>query len=102
MRFMLAAAIGVALLKTSASADELGIASYYTNPYHPGMIAAHKSLPFGTHVRVRNLDNGRTAVVTIVDRGPWGRGRVIDVSTVCAGVLGFKVAGLAHVRLERM
>ena len=102
MRVILAAVMGTAMLSTAAMADERGIASYYTNPYHPGMIAAHKSLPFGTHVRVHNLDNGRTAVVTIVDRGPWGRGRVIDVSTVCARVLGFSVAGLAHVRLERI
>lgn len=87
---------------TAAQADELGIASYYTNPWHPGMIAAHKTLPFGTKVRVVNLDNGRAAVVTIVDRGPFGRGRVIDVSTVAAGVLGFRQAGLAHVRLEKL
>ncbi len=102
MRLILMAVLGAALFTTAALADERGIASYYTNPYHPGMIAAHKSLPFGTRVRVHNLDNGRVAIVTIVDRGPWGRGRVIDVSTVCASVLGFRGAGLAHVRLERI
>jgi rare lipoprotein A len=85
-----------------ASADEYGLATYYTNPWHPGMIAAHKTLPFGTHVRVTNLDNGRNTVVTIVDRGPYAPGRIIDVSTFAAGVLGMRQAGVAHVRLERL
>ncbi len=64
------------------------------------MIAAHRTLPFGTHVRVTNLDNGRSAVVTIVDRGPFIRGRIIDVSTSAADVLGFRRAGVAHVTIE--
>ena len=102
MRTFAIAALGVALLSQAASADELGVATYYTNPYHPGMIAAHKTLPFGTRVKVMNLDNGRSAVVTIVDRGPFARGRIIDVSTYAAGVLGFRQAGVAHVRLERL
>ena len=92
------AAIGAA----SAKADEYGLATYYHNPFHGGLIAAHKTLPFGAHVRVLNLDNGRSTVVTIVDRGPFARGRIIDVSTVAAGVLGMRRAGVAHVRLERL
>ena len=56
----------------------------------------------GTRVRVVNLDNGRKAVVKIVDRGPFMRGRVIDVSTAAAVALGFLRAGVAHVRIERM
>jgi len=92
------AAIGAA----SAKADEYGLATYYFNPYHGGLIAAHKTLPFGAHVRVLNLDNGRSTVVTIVDRGPFARGRIIDVSTVAANVLGMRRAGVAHVRLERL
>jgi rare lipoprotein A len=55
----------------------------------------------GTRVKVVNLDNGRSAVLKIVDRGPFIRGRVIDVSPTAASVLGFRQAGLAHVRLER-
>ncbi len=87
---------------TSAStAGQLGIASYYQNPHYSGLIAAHKTLPFGTRVRVVNLDNGRSAVVKIVDRGPFIRGRIIDVSPAAASALGFRAAGLAHVRLER-
>jgi rare lipoprotein A len=88
---------------TGASfASESGIASYYQNPYHGGLIAAHKTLPFGAKVRVLNLDNGKSAIVTIVDRGPFIRGRIIDVSPFAAGVLGFRQAGLAHVRIERV
>ena len=49
-----------------------------------------------------NLDNGRTAIVKIVDRGPFIRGRIIDVSPAAAGVLGFRQAGLARVRIERL
>jgi rare lipoprotein A len=83
-----------------ASAFELGIASYYQNPHFGGLIAAHRSLPMGTRVKVINLDNGRSVVVKIVDRGPFIRGRIIDVSTATAGVLGFRHAGIAHVRIE--
>ncbi len=83
-------------------ASELGIASYYQNPYYGGLIAAHKTLPFGCRVKVVNLDNGRSAVVKIVDRGPFIRGRIIDVSPAAASVLGFRGAGLAHVRIERI
>jgi rare lipoprotein A len=83
------------------SANESGIASYYQNPHYRGLIAAHKSLPFGTRVKVLNLDNGRSAIVRIVDRGPFIRGRIIDVSPAAANALGFRQAGLAHVRLER-
>src|ERR1700691_2523515 len=99
--WVFAASIAV-LLTATAHADEWGHATYYTNPRHPGMIAAHKTLPFGTHVRVHNLDNGRSADVVIVDRGPFARGRIIDVSTEAAGALGFRAAGVARVRLEKL
>jgi rare lipoprotein A len=85
-----------------AWASESGIASYYQNPHYSGLIAAHKTLPFGTRVKVFNLDNGRSAIVRIVDRGPFIRGRIIDVSPAAANALGFRQAGLAHVRLERL
>jgi rare lipoprotein A len=102
MKSIVLGAFGAALTLSAASADEFGQMTYYTNPYHGGMIAAHKSLPFGSLVRVTNLDNGRSAVVTIVDRGPYAAGRIIDVSTYAAGVLGFLRQGVAHVRLERL
>jgi rare lipoprotein A len=83
----------------NASATELGLASFYGAQ---GMTAAHRSLPMGSRVRVLDLDNGRSVIVRIVDRGPFIRGRVIDVSTAAAESLGFRDAGLAHVRIERI
>jgi len=100
---ILAASLAIAAVGgAKAKADEYGVATYYHNPFHGGLIAAHKSLPFGAHVRVHNLDNGRSTVVTIVDRGPFARGRIIDVSTVAADALGMRRAGVAHVRIERL
>jgi rare lipoprotein A len=64
------------------------------------MTAAHRSLPFGTRVRVTNKRNGRSVVVTINDRGPFVRGRVIDLSTGAATVIGMISAGVAPVSLE--
>ena len=61
------------------------------------MTAAHRSLPFGTMVRVTNTQNGRAIVVRINDRGPFTRGRVIDVTPAAARALGF--SGLAPVKL---
>ena len=100
MKRIILPALGAALAFSGALADEFGLATYYHNPHHGGMIAAHRTLPFGTHVRVHNLDNGRSAVVTVVDRGPFARGRIIDVSTVAADALGMRQAGVARVRLE--
>lgn len=59
------------------------------------LTAAHKTLPFGTRVRVTNRRNGRSVVVRINDRGPYVHGRIIDVTPAGAHALGFK--GLAHV-----
>ncbi|MCG8596777.1 MAG: septal ring lytic transglycosylase RlpA family protein [Kiloniellales bacterium] len=64
------------------------------------LTAAHRSLPFGTQVRVTNVDNGRTVVVTINDRGPFTRGRIIDLSKAAASRLGMIKQGLAKVRVE--
>jgi rare lipoprotein A len=101
MRKVMFACAAIVGFTNVAAASELGIASYYLNPRYSGLIAAHKTLPFGTRVRVVNLDNGRSAVLKIVDRGPFIRGRIIDVSPAAASVLGFRQAGVAHVRVER-
>jgi rare lipoprotein A len=66
------------------------------------LIAAHKSLPLGTRVRVFNLSNGREVVVVITDRGPYRRGRIIDVSRSAAQQLGLIQSGTARVRLEML
>jgi rare lipoprotein A len=63
------------------------------------MTAAHRSFPFGSHVRVTNRRNGRSVVVTVNDRGPFVRGRIIDVTPAAARALGF--SGLAQVTVER-
>jgi rare lipoprotein A len=63
------------------------------------LTAAHRSLPFGTKVRVTNRRNGKTVVVTINDRGPFIRGRIIDLTPAGARALGF--SGLTLVTIER-
>jgi len=91
-----------------SSSPQSGIAAIYshrggktasggtTNP--SGLTAAHRTLPFGTMVRVTNQRNGRSVVVRITDRGPFTRGRIIDVTPAAAGQLGF--SGLTPVSLD--
>ena len=62
------------------------------------LTAAHRSLPFGTKVRVTNESNGRSVVVRINDRGPFVKGRIIDLTPAGAHALGF--SGLAHVTVD--
>ena len=85
-----------------------GIASYYWQPqrvasggwFNPNaMTAAHKTLPFGTMVRVTNLNNGRAVTVRINDRGPYIAGRVIDLSRAAASAVGMVGSGVARVSL---
>jgi len=92
-----------------SSSQQIGIAAIYshrggktasgetTNP--SGLTAAHRTLPFGTMVRVTNRRNGRSVVVRITDRGPFTRGRIIDVTPAAARALG--MSGLAPVTIER-
>jgi len=74
-----------------------GKASYYGA--RGRMTCAHRSLPFGTQVRVTNLANKRSVVLVVNDRGPYINGRIIDVSTAAANALGFRHAGLAQVEV---
>ena len=84
---------------TAAQAQSwTGKASYYRG--RGSMTCAHRSLPFGTYVLVTNLSNNRSTVLVVSDRGPFIKGRVIDVSTGAADVLGFRQAGLAQVTVE--
>jgi rare lipoprotein A len=64
------------------------------------LTAAHRTLHLGTRVRVINLRNGRSVIVRINDRGPYGRGRIIDVSYAAARQLGMLDAGIVPVRVE--
>jgi len=75
-----------------------GKMSFYQAPTSTG--CAHRFLPFGTKLKVTNLENGRQTVLTVRDRGPFIRGRIIDVSLHAADVLGLKHTGVAPVRIE--
>ena len=84
-----------------AAATELGTKTASGRHLHDAALtAAHKTLPFGSRVRVTNHANGRSVVVTITDRGPYSRGRVIDLTPAGGRALGF--SGLARVTLERV
>ena len=66
-----------------------------------GLTAAHRTLPFGTRVKVTNHHNGKTVLVRITDRGPYGRGRIIDLSHAAARELDMISAGTAMVSVVR-
>src|SRR5260221_10581665 len=107
----LLAAIAVPFTVSHAgAAGQSGVASVYSTEsgsrtasgarLNPGAFtAAHRSFPFGSRVRVTNRRNGRSVVVTVNDRGPFVRGRIIDITPAAAQALGF--SGLAPVTVER-
>lgn len=105
----------LAILTVSATpsglhaANATGKASYYSHAGRTAsgaifdrnaMTAAHRTAPFGTKLKVTNLTNQRSTVVTVTDRGPFIRDRIIDVSARAADVLGFRRAGVTRVAVE--
>jgi rare lipoprotein A len=90
----------------------VGLASFYGHEWQGrrtangerlnihAMTAAHKSLPFGTRVRVTLLSSGKSVIVRINDRGPYVRGRIIDLTDDAASKIGLTVQGVGRVRLE--
>jgi rare lipoprotein A len=66
------------------------------------MTCAHPGAPFGTRLRVTDLETRRSVVVTVTDRGPFVRGRVVDLSLAAARALGIVERGVARVRVERV
>jgi rare lipoprotein A len=107
---LLAACLQVVVVTPTIANAQSGVASVYSTEsgshtasgarLNPGALtAAHRSLPFGSRVRVTNSHNGRSVVVTINDRGPFVRGRIIDVTPAAAHALG--MSGLAPVTVER-
>jgi rare lipoprotein A len=105
-----AAVLGLStgLWPIAADAAQTGMASYYKhgsrtangerfNPH--GMTAAHRTIPFGTRVLVTNLRNGKSVIVRINDRGPFSKGRVIDLSFGAAQVVGLTASGVAKVKV---
>lgn len=101
----LAVAIAVGVATPALAYTETGIASIYNGGRtangeyaRNGLTAAMLGVPFGTHVRVTNMRNGRSVVVRINDRGPYVRGRIIDLMPAAARAIGNR--GLARVRVE--
>lgn len=100
------------LAKVDEDFTQKGVASYYHDSLHGrrtasgeiynkrNLSAAHRYLPLGTKVRVTKLSNGKSIVVKINDRGPFVKGRIIDLSRRAARDLGMVNSGLARVRIE--
>jgi peptidoglycan lytic transglycosylase len=105
---ILACQLSPSCLTRASAADQNGVASVYSTESGSRtagrqklnletLTAAHRTLPFGTKVKVTNKSNGHSVVVIINDRGPFVRGRIIDLSPAAARVLGF--SGLTQVRV---
>ena len=98
--------------QAAASVQQFGVASYYAKRHHARrtasgerfdmdqLTAAHRTLPFGTVVRVTDVASGRSVTVRINDRGPYAAGRVIDLSRAAAVRLGMLESGVADVQLD--
>jgi len=115
---LIVGALSAALLTIGTAAagpagkSQAGMASYYHDRFHGrqtasgarynkgDLSAAHKTLPLGTRVRVTDSRNGRSVVVRINDRGPYARGRVIDLSRAAANQIGLVSKGVSRVTLE--
>ena len=105
------------MIAISASAQDFhqeGMASYYANKFegrltangeifsNTKLTAAHRTLPFGTKVLVTNISNNKTVVVRINDRGPFIKGRIIDLSQIAAKELGCYREGITNVSIEQL
>src|SRR6478735_5424662 len=104
--------IAVVLFGCASAYTETGKASYYSNKlegrkmangdkYRPGKLtAAHKTLPFGTRLKVTNLESGKSVKVKVTDRGPFSPGRVVDLSYKAAKKVDLVQAGVAPVKIK--
>lgn len=102
------------VLDSADGFSERGIASWYGNKFHGKrtssgepydmyeMTAAHKTLPIPVHVKVTNLDNGKTVIVRVNDRGPFKEGRIIDLSYAAAHKIGMTGTGTARVEIHAL
>jgi rare lipoprotein A (peptidoglycan hydrolase) len=97
--FAAAAAVLPAQAGQARARTFFGMAAYYSGR-GGGLTAAHKSLPFGTRVRITDVKTGRSVIVTINDRGPFNRGRVLDLCTRAARELGMIGRGVIYVRAD--
>ena len=107
MKNIVAAAVAaMVFVAQPVTANNVGMASYYKSGkrtangerFNPnGLTAAHRSLPFGTKLKVTNPRTGRSVVVRVNDRGPFIRGRVIDLSLGAARVIGLTASGVGRI-----
>ncbi len=97
MRTKVIAVLAMTLFSGAASAGQIGMASRFCDLSRTAsgrkvtcqdLVAAHRTLAFGTRVKVKNLVNGKSVTVTIVDRGPFVKGRIIDLSAGAANMIG--------------
>jgi rare lipoprotein A len=100
------------LFGTPGTSAKYGLASYYGADFHGKRTAsgetfdqykltcAHRDLPFGTRLKVTNVENGKWVVVRVNDRGPWVAGRIIDLSYAAARKIDMVEAGIVDVKLE--
>lgn len=113
LRLFLLSLISIIITTTAAAQSRSeGKASYYGHkfhgrhtssgiPYHrDSLTCAHRTLPFGTLLKVRNKKNGREVIVKVTDRGPFVKGRVVDLSFAAAKKIDMLSAGVAHVEVE--
>lgn len=111
---ILALALSMTVCLAVMAQAQRGKASYYSKRatgartssgerlYHDSLTCAHRTYPFGTLLRVTNENNGKEVIVRVTDRGPRGRGRIIDLSYGAARQLGILSQGVAVVRVERV
>lgn len=104
----------VCLHPCAAQKKQHGKASYYSKKatgartasgqrlHHDSLTCAHRFYPFGTMLKVTNLNNSKSVVVKVIDRGPFGRGRIIDLSYAAAKEIGMLAQGVATVKVEMM
>lgn len=100
--------------QSTSAQTQRGKASYYsrratgartasgTKLHHDSMTCAHRTFPFGTMLKVTNLNNGKSVVVKVTDRGPYGRGRIIDLSWGAAKAIDMIAQGVVAVVVERL
>lgn len=116
IKLMMLFVLSIFCITTGAHAKvfQTGMASYYGKAHHGrktasgerfnmyGLTAAHRTLPFGTKLKVTSLDTGETIVVTVTDRGPFKRGRILDLSQGAAKRLGMLKQGVTKITIEKI
>ena len=114
LRTLLTITTALCFFCTPLKAQTEGLASYYANHFHGrktssgiiydknGYTCAHRTLPFGTMLKVTNLRNNKSTIVKVNDRGPFAHKRIIDLSYAAAKDIGLIGAGVAMVRIEKI